>query len=102
MSKRATECVIQGGEQGVGKQLALDSMKAAAIHSLDSLLDRNIIRNIITECGCRRGTKRSQRPIVTAVLPLFLSAEFQASVYVMISAWKFGVNKEMMNGEITG
>lgn len=71
MSKRATECVIWGGERGVGRQLALDSMKDSAIHSLFSLLDRNIIHSIIMECGCRRGAKHSQRPIVIASLASF-------------------------------
>lgn len=47
MSKRATEYVIWGGELGVGRQLALDSMKAPAIHFLYSILDRNIIHSII-------------------------------------------------------
>lgn len=71
MSKRATECLIQGGELGVGRQLALDSMKASAIHSFYSLLDRNIIHGIITEYGCRRVAKHSQRPIVIASLASF-------------------------------
>lgn len=71
MSKRATECVIQSGELGVGRQLALDSMKASAIHSLYSLLDRNIIHSIITEYGCRRRAKPSQRAIVIASLAAF-------------------------------
>uniref|UniRef100_A0A3Q1GNC4 Synaptotagmin XIVa n=1 Tax=Acanthochromis polyacanthus TaxID=80966 RepID=A0A3Q1GNC4_9TELE len=57
--------------QSVGRQLALDSMKASAIHSLYSLLDRNIIHSIITEYGCRRGAKHSQRPIVIASLASF-------------------------------
>lgn len=68
MSKRATECVIEGGELGVGRQLALDSMKPSAIHSLYPLLDWNIIHSIITEYGCRRGAKHSQRSIVIASL----------------------------------
>lgn len=71
MSKRATECVIEGGELGVGRQLALDSMKASAIHSAYSLLDRNIIRGIITKHGCRRVAKHSQRPIVIVSLASF-------------------------------
>lgn len=71
MSKRATECVIQGGELGVGRQLALDSMKASAIHSFYCLLNRNIIHSIIMEYGCRRGAKPSQRPIVIASLASF-------------------------------
>lgn len=71
MSKRATECVIQGGELGVGRQLALDSMKASAIHSVYSFSDRNIIHSVIVECGCRRGVKHSQRPIVIASLASF-------------------------------
>lgn len=55
MSKGATECVIWSGELSVGRQLALDSMKDLAIHSSFSLVDSNIIRGIIVECGCRRG-----------------------------------------------
>lgn len=71
MSKGASECVIWSGELSVGRQLALDSMKDLAIHSSFSLVDRNIIRGIIVECGCRRGAKRSHRAIVIERLASF-------------------------------
>lgn len=63
--------MIQGGERGVGRQLALDGMKAPAIQSCYSLLDGNIIHCIIVEYGCRRGAKHPQRPIVIASLASF-------------------------------
>lgn len=84
MSKGATECVIWSAELSVGRQLALDSMKDLAIHSSFSLLDRNIIRGIIVECGCRRGAKRSHRTIV--VERRLLSAGFAASVDITVPA----------------
>lgn len=63
MSKRATECVIEGGELGVGRQLALDSMKPSAIHSLYPLLDWNIIHSIITEMVVDEGRNTLKDPL---------------------------------------
>ncbi|MEQ2261177.1 hypothetical protein XENORESO_006773 [Xenotaenia resolanae] len=97
MSKRGTECVIQGGELSAGKQLALDSMKASAIHFVHSLLDRSRIRSIIAESGCRRGAKHSQSYCDCHSCQFFLSAPFMSSVCVMISAWKWRSAKG--NGE---
>lgn len=45
------------------------------------------------------GRNTLKDPLWLPVLPHLLSAGFVASVYVMISAWKWGVNKETMNAE---
>lgn len=45
------------------------------------------------------GRNTLKEPLWLPVVPRLLSAGFVASVYIMIPAWKWGVNKESVNAK---